>query len=106
MLRESSSFVALENDEGEMTVSAPAAIPNDSGFCWVSSVVKTPGAGTFDAVLIVDTAAGGELCGGYVWDGEWFGLDELVSHLAGAKRRDVYPFDYSLSVPLAIDHYH
>jgi hypothetical protein len=70
------------------------------------AVVKTPRAGTFDAVLIVDTAGGGELCGGFVWDGEWFGLDELGSHLANAKRRDVYPFDYSLSVPLEVDHNH
>jgi hypothetical protein len=97
--------VLLDDEQGELTISSPATILADSGRCWVGAVVDTAQAGTFDAVLIVDTGAGGELCGGYLWDGHWFHLDELVRR-AGVARGDVYPFDYSLKVRLEVDHFH
>lgn len=72
----------------------------------VLELIVEPGREPVDAVLNVDTGAGGELCGGYLWDGQWFHLDELVSRVGVATRGDVYPFDYSRKVPLKVNDFH
>ena len=82
---------------------SPFSLVN-SGNCWVSGTVTTSQALGYDAVLIVDTGAGGELCGAYVWNGAWAHLDDLAL-LADVERHEVYPFDYSLNVPLDVDYF-
>jgi hypothetical protein len=105
LLRESSSFVLFEGrNAGDERLEQVETVPTDSGICWIGGSLTTANGRTLDAVHLVNTDDGGQLVGSYVWVDGWHRIEDLPSHL-GDPPSTVYPFDYTLAVPLAEDRF-
>lgn len=105
LLRASPSFVLLEGPQpGDERLEEMRVVPTNSGVCWISGQVTTPQQRTFEAVHIVNTDDGGQLTRSYVWDGEWYPVDQLAV-IVGEEGGRTHPFHYSFAVVLQEDRY-
>ena len=103
LIRESPSFVLFEGrNPGDECLQQVEVVSPDSGICWIGGSLTTADGRTLDAVHLVNTDDGGQLAGSYVWVGGWHRIEDFASQL-DEEPSSVYPFDYSLAVPLAED---
>ncbi len=105
LLRGSPTFVIIEGHAAaDVRIEQIPEIPTGVGICWVAGTLTTAAGTHLDAVHKVSTDDGGELAGSFVWTDGWFTTEALPVVLGIAPER-VFPFDYTLSVPLQEDRY-
>ncbi|MGC1275901.1 MAG: hypothetical protein WBC44_19520 [Planctomycetaceae bacterium] len=89
-------------------VLTPATIPKETGVYWVAGETTLHSGRKLESVFRVDTNAGGSLVSVF-WkvNGQWHRHDDADT-LAALEmvKGEVFPFDWSLAVPLEEDIFH
>ena len=85
-------------------------IPNNDGIYWVPGKVIFKNLDEHDAVFVVDTNSGGSFLEVFLYlDKKWWDLIHRDPHLFDVlhvDKDDVFPFDWTFSIPLEYDMYH
>lgn len=101
--------VRVGTKNAKPTVQSPKIIPSGDGEYWVAGSTKLKCGTELDSVFIVDTDADGALLGVY-WRiaDQWWDFQNRpgVFEAIGACESEVFPFDWSYSIPLESDLYH
>ena len=107
LLRGSPRFVLKDKPDGGAQVTSPEMVPARDGFYWVFGRTTLRSGRGLDSVFHLDTDSGGELNEVYWLIGDsWYDYRDPKAREILGSDEEVFPFDWSYSVPLEEDAYH
>jgi len=106
LLQMSPSFAMRELADGSCQVLQMSEIPRDESVYWVAAQSTLADGSTFDTVVIIANG-GGETIKFYMHaNGHWFEpADENFALEVEKQRDEIFPFDWSYSIPVSNDTY-